>query len=617
MVALIVTSACSTNMDVNSPTAAPGGDKGSNFTQNPLVKSKTDRCLELLSSLPFGVGTEASTEPFGGAGRTQWQADDNLYARYSDLDTANEGVACFRDGLIRQIEAGASNAMREFRAQIEVLGEDLTVLYFIPLVDLLPLVDFAYRAERGEDVSFDAANLLARKSADPVEQDESISRTSAAQDYVVALGESCPTLGGQGRSGAVNLECRYSSGLRKVWIDKDSNSRIELSGSEPVDWDKCRIRDQRREIRALGTAFEITNFIRMNNPTDANVAIVPIDFPDARATESVGQYFDSQVAILNSLVRQWAGNNQKYTWHMPEDWIRMPREAKYYSYDKQTVNNSNAGRESAGFDQIVSTEEQAYEIFSLAEQVMDLTNIDFVYLIAWPTEDAMFPPYSHDRNVVTATATYDWPYYGFGYHVLNDFENRPLWQFLIHELLHFGGVAGHGPRQENNELFYNVMGSGLSIYAWDAFLMGWMEQNQVLCFDKDSLNESEFTLSSSDTGYGGPRAAIIRLSSTRVLVVESRRIHPYNTFLPDGFAALHAYEVDSTKSGERLEDQIHAVYLTNDSEASELLPGERDSRRRFGDSVNAFPGDTFTFDDIKVTYLETGKLDRVRIERVG
>lgn len=630
MVALMATSACSTNMDVNSPTAGPtttpeatsseaakGGDESANSTQNPLVKSKTDRCLELLSAMPFGVGTAASTEPYGGVGRTQWQADDNLYERYSDLDTANEGVACFRNGLIRQIEAGASNSMKEFRSQLEVLGESLTSLYFIPLDDLLPLVDFTYRAERGEDVSFDVANLLAGKSTYPVEDDESISRTSDSQDYAVALGESCLTLGEKRKSGAVNLECRYASGLRKVWIDQDTNSRIELSGSQPVNWEKCRIRDQRREIRALGTAFEITNFIRMNNPTDANVAIVPIDFPDAKATESVSQYFDSQVAILNSLVRQWAGNNQKYTWHMPEDWIRMPREAKYYSYDKQNVNNSNAERESAGFDQIVSTEEQAYEIFSLAEQVMDLSDIDFVFLIAWPTTDAMFPPYSHDRNVVTATARYDWPYYGFGYHVINDPENRPLWQFLIHELLHFRGVAGHGPRQENLELFYNVMGSGLSIYAWDAFLMGWMEQNQMLCFDKESLNESEFTLSSSDTGHGGPRAAIIRLSSTRVLVVESRRIHPYNTFLPDGFAALHAYEVDSTKSGERLADQIHAVYLTNDSGASELLPDERDSRRRFGDSVNAFPGDSFTFDGIKVTYLETGKLDRVRIERVG
>lgn len=630
LVTLFATSACSAPIaEVNSealssgsaePSNSPEGNQeqaSSNPTESPVIDLKADKCSEILSSMPFGVGTAASTEPYGGIGRTQWQANDELYAQYSELDTANEGVVCFRNGLIRQLEAGKSISIQNFRNQLESLGEEITVLYYIPFDDLLPLADFLYRAGRGEDVSFDVANFVAGKSADPVEQDDSIQNSSESEDYVVALGESCPTLGQSLEGANGRLECRYASGMKMVWVDPDSNAQIELIGSQPVNWDACRIRDQRREIRALGTAFEITNFIRMNNPTNANIAIVPIDFPDAKANKSVSQYFDSQIAILNSLVRQWAGSNQKYTWHMPKDWIRMPREAKYYSYDKQTVNNATAERESAGFDQILSTEEQAFEIFSLAEQVMDLSNIDFVYLIAWPTTEAMFPPYSHDRNVVTATTTYDWPYYGFGYFVLNDFENRPLWQFLIHELLHFRGVAGHGPRQENNELFYNVMGSGLSMYAWDAFLMGWLEKNQLLCFDKTSLEESEFTLSSSDTGYGGPRAAMIRLSSTRVLVVETRRIHPYNIFLPDGFAALHAYEVDSTKSGERLADQIHAVYLTNDSGRSEILPNQKDSRRRFGDSVNAYPGDTFTFDGIKITYLETGKLDRIRIERVG
>ena len=628
LASLVALVGCTTTDQVGVTSATVEDENGTSVELEKASDNEADdsesveakECGGLYLSMPFGVGTSLSAQPYGGPGKAPWQVNDSVFSSYREWDVLGERVVCFRYGLTRQIQDSKNAAFEDFRQQLASSNETLSILYDLDLDDLVPLAGFVYEATRfGAESTFDVSTLIAAKSGTASNEQTSAvdaEESPESTETTAALGQTCPELGRTAVSAAGSLECRYASGMKKVWIDPEANSEIELVGSQAVNWDACRIRDQRREVRALGTAFDITNFVRMNNPTNANIAIVPIDFPDAQANKTVSQFFDSQVNIFNSLVRQWAGNNQKYTWHMPEDWIRLPREAKYYSYDKQSVNNTTAERESAGYDQIMSTEEQAYEIFSLAEQVMDLSKIDFVFLFAWPTTEVMFPPYSHDRNVVTAAATYDWPYYGFGYHVLNDSENRPLWQFFLHELLHFRGVAGHGPRQENNELFYNVMGSGLSMYAWDSFLMGWLERDQLLCFDKDSLDESEFTLSSSDTGHSGPRTAMIRLSSTRVLVVEPRRVHRYNYFLPDGFAALHAYEVDSTKSGERLVGEIHAVYLRNDSGRSEILPNQKDSRRRFGDGVNAFPGDTFTFDGIKITYLETGKLDRVRIERI-
>ncbi len=342
LVTLMATSACSapnaqeTPEALSSESAEPSNSPEANQeqassspTESPVIDIKADKCSEILSSMPFGVGTAASTEPYGGVGRTQWQANDELYAQYSELDTANEGVVCFRNGLIRQLEAGKSISIQNFRNQLESLGEEITVLYYIPFDDLLPLADFLYRAGRGEDVSFDVANLIAGKSAYPVEQDDSIANPAESEDYVVALGESCPTMGQSAKAGSLNLECRFATGLQKIWIDRDSNSKIELSGSDPVNWEMCRIKDQRKQVRALGTAFEITNYIRMNNPKNANLAIVPIDFPDAQANLSVEEFFGRDVKIFNALLSQWAGDNQVFNWHLPKDWIRMPREAKW------------------------------------------------------------------------------------------------------------------------------------------------------------------------------------------------------------------------------------------------------------------------------------------------
>ena len=598
-------------------------DSSATVQSEQFVNPFADKCREVNKTFPFGLGNESSAGPFDG--NVQWKVSNELYKEYSDLDGANEGLVCFRAGLLEMIQSGSGSSFEHLRRQLEKAEMGPDTISRIAVKDLMPLANAIFGIRSGQEILFDLGPALVSRADRVLDASalsgEGFEKEAADGDSVSleqALEGECLSLGATAEIEGDVAECRYESGLGKIWMNTSDLSSHQLTGTQTSDWDLCRIEDRRRQAKSLGTSFPITPYIRMSNPERANLAIVPIDFPDAQATASIDEFFSEDIQIFDRLLAQWAGNNQVFNWHLPDEWIRMPKDSVNYNYDHYSVQDDGT-RTSDGYEQVMSNEEQAFDVFSAAEKVMDLDEIDFVYIIAWPKSDVRFAPYSADRFVKTATTTYDFPYYGFGYQILEDRERgekRPLWHFLFHEMLHFRGLAGHGPRLDGKELFYSVMGSGMSMLGWDAFLVDWLDEDQVLCFDAATLESSTFTLSSSDTGLPGPRVAIVRLSSTQVLVVESRRKGWFESFLPDGFAAIHAYVVDSVRSGERTEEETHAWYLRTDNDPG-LIPDSPygDSRRRLGDGVSAFPGDTFTHEGIVVEFVQSGSMDLVTISK--
>lgn len=598
--------------DSDSPTIG-------NRTTNPFAES----CREVNKSFPFGLGDEESAGPFDG--NVQWKVSNQLYQEYAELDFSNEGLVCFRSGLVQMIQNGSGSSFEHLRWRLEKAEMGYDTLSRIAIKDLMPLANAIFGIRNGQEILFDIAPALSAMtdrildiSALSDEAYEMKSGDGESASTQMALGGECPSLGATENIDGNVAVCRFESGFSKIWMNTSDLSSHQLTGSPTSDWDLCRIQDQRSQAKSLGTSFPIYPYIRMSNPEKANLAIVPIDFPDAQATRTIEDFFSEDIQIFDRLLSQWAGDNQVFNWHLPDEWIRMPKDSVNYNYDHYSVQDDGS-RTSDGYEQLMSNEEQAFDVFSAAEKVMDLDEIDFVYIIAWPESDVRFAPYSADRVVKTATTTYNFPYYGFGYQILEDRERgerRPLWHFLFHEMLHFRGLAGHGPRLDGKELFYSVMGSGMSMLGWDAFLVDWLDEDQVLCFKAEALDSTTFTLSSSDTGLPGPRVAIVRLSSTQVLVIESRRKGWFESFLPDGFAAVHAYVVDSSRSGERTEEETHAWYLRTDNDSG-LIPDSPygDSRRRLGDNVSGFPGDTFTHEGIVVEFVQSGSLDLVTISK--
>lgn len=94
----------------------------------------------------------------------------------------------------------------------------------------------------------------------------------------------------------------------------------------------------------------------------------------------------------------------------------------------------------------------------------------------------------------------------------------------------------------------NAVGSWAPTFtAWNRWLIDWVTDKEVICFDKNDL-DSEVKITAVNE-ESGTKAAVIRLSSSKAIVIESRRTDKYDFLGPD--EGLFVYTVDmNVKSGE-------------------------------------------------------------------
>lgn len=435
-------------------------------------------------------------------------------------------------------------------------------------------------------------------------------------------GADCQRLGKSVEVGTSTFECRYAANMNLQWHELLGATTVPASRANLVDWDTCRIEDQRPKdgptYHSGSTSFPF-RVGRMNYDGKIDIALIPIDYPNRESTKSPLDLLKPEMEAIDSLVLQWSGGIEQIEWHLPASWLRMPKEAENYALDHKSVQGDGSLKADSDV-QLLSAEEQAFDVFSAAEQEIDLSKIDFGIIVSNPqAREVAFGPASHERSVITAEGVYDFPYFGLGSFVMND--GRAPWTFMLHELLHFRGVAGHAP---GNEVPYNLMSGGESLTFWDAFILGWHKQEQVACLDASAIDSEKITIGSMDLPQSGVRGIVIRLDDQRVLVVESRRKNEFNYSVPKGFAGVQVYLVDSSKEANRFDGNVErekdyfAYYLRIDGlshhEIPELqnylVPGYSDLNE------TAFQGDSFTFEGLRISVAASGDFDEILVERL-
>jgi M6 family metalloprotease-like protein len=122
--------------------------------------------------------------------------------------------------------------------------------------------------------------------------------------------------------------------------------------------------------------------------------------------------------------------------------------------------------------------------------------------------------------------------------------------------------------------------------AWDRYLQGWLEEPQVGCTEKSSLaTAKEFTINALGENNGEEKAVMIPLSTSKILVMESRRPSSLDNFNNTGQGLL-VYTVDMTIG------QLGGGYVTIPR------PGSTDSN--FKDAALR-QGDEVVVDGISIT----------------
>lgn len=320
-----------------------------------------------------------------------------------------------------------------------------------------------------------------------------------------------------------------------------SYAEINLSSIEDIssDLDVCRLETNETHGDGSQIGFPYVEPFIANRGV-VNVLVAPIDFPRYRGDKSYLDGLKEDVSRINDWASFFSGGKMKYNLVVLEDWTLYSKGENYFPiYGNAFQNNLQDPRQTK------------IEIISLLSERTDIETIDMFYLI-FPSELLMeirVSLYGKDILVLQNGTEIKTAFYG------NErYENTigTYWNHLLHETLHFQGFVGHGPGR-NWDSSYSVMNNAddgaIGIMSWEAFLVGWFDDEDINCISKDNLSIPRNIKIDSIDQYGasgGPKSIMIPLNETKILVIEYRTTGEFSKLRRDRMGII-SYVVDVSK----------------------------------------------------------------------
>ncbi len=344
--------------------------------------------------------------------------------------------------------------------------------------------------------------------------------------------------------------------------DVPFNGSLTNLESVVVPLDVCRIEQTNRRVSPFGNIDTNDNLgfpLLYHVPPigQVNVAIVAIEFPDVPGEEHYLPIYLSQMDIMREWAEFVSGGAMTFNIQFPDRWIMAPREARYYTRPGGTKMDLTRP------DPIASqpTEESVQQLVNASDPYLDWGAVDFVQFI-FPIAAA---PYALEiqspgiRNVrSTRAGLIDISVWAGAYEQFRPDNPNPrfrtLWDFIVHEMLHYQGLPGHAPL---NGSVYSIMmdqhTETKALLAWESFLMGHFDERHIGCIDPENIDEPiHLQLESLDETGGAPglKSVMIPVGEFEIVVVEYRTEGPFSTLSPE-FHGFTVYYVDVDGNRER------------------------------------------------------------------
>ena len=205
------------------------------------------------------------------------------------------------------------------------------------------------------------------------------------------------------------------------------------------------------------------------------------------------------------------------------------------------------------------------------------------------------------------------------------------WSYYIHENLHDFNIIGHAPGNGwPLGMMTNQSGISYAINPWEQFLFDWLPSDQIYCDDASSLKKATVSLTPMEREDKQTKMAVIKLSATKAIVVESHGVDKWSTLgfgdraFPGGFYSIMAYVIDLDKSvappvradGTSLsnDEWAWAVWQKVDGQPSNEFRMNVGDRKDLAEYV-AVLGDTFTIEGVRIKFVATGDYETIEISK--
>ena len=354
-------------------------------------------------------------------------------------------------------------------------------------------------------------------------------------------GSSCKKIGQRINFGGSQLECRWIANGKKVYFAVSKQVKDLPLQQSPEPFTTCRLPEQIKNKIDNWTAYVSIAYPAVKstlNPIGSNnYLFFPIDFVDAVGTGSPEKILEPEVKKINEWFDWYSNGKTSIKIDYPKNWVR----SSYRASDLITFRDpGNPGNPKGKLSDARLIE----ALLSDVEKIYDLSKYQGVYFMPSMSAKTLQHGVFLNNTFSTSKGTFT----GGGYVYANTAFERDefIWAFVMHDFLHSFGLALHAPDQQLPFGMQSSPTGGLGINEWDAMSLDWTLPEDVYCVSKENLKTAEVTLVPIEREQEGVQSIMIKLSQSRVLVVESHRRDKWGTKFVPGFYGVTTFLVDTS-----------------------------------------------------------------------
>lgn len=371
---------------------------------------------------------------------------------------------------------------------------------------------------------------------------------------------------------------------------------------------KCKIKEQNPQRQSFTNVW--TGFPRVSPGTESSGtvtwALIPIEFPDLPGESDFRPRVDGQMELLSEWFDSASGGKFKVEWRVLDSWATLPDKSKNYKIEQ-----------SANVDMAKNGEKLFRDAMNAADPLFDFSDIQTVNFILPSgqtiiTESSQgFPWDSVVRQYESDEGKID------SYSIAGKFFDEPgrtYWSYWAHEfghamgLPHIGASRGVTPPFNPWDLMGGQDGPSRELSGWLRFLAGWLDDENVYCKESENIESLEMTLvplSGNDSRF---RLAVIPVSKTKAILIESRRETKFSCPTDPARNGALVYVYDATFGhNENFFVEVSPPGREVQYSSCQYAPGTPDLLLRAGDKVDV--------EGVAVEVIEHGEFDKIQISR--
>lgn len=454
---------------------------------------------------------------------------------------------------------------------------------------------------------------LTPRGSDPSKLDSVRKRSQAACDYIKSLN---PALNASTRTGASSSSLDEGTVRVALLTPTELAPLASLTSSllsDPIDQCKIQEASQNKVLYGENNQTQAGFPVKRLTPNSGVVkwALIPIEFQDLRGEKNFRPRVNKQMRLLSDWYETVSGGRLTIEWVVLENWATLPGKAREYSIPR-SVNLSDSANGTKMFRQAMDA----------ADPMFDFTGIQTVNFIlpkgqtvvketsqGFPWDPAV-KAYSSDEGSIASFSVAG---------QFLDLPGKEYWSYWAHEfghaiaLPHVGASRGALPPFNPWDLMGGQDGPSRELSGWLRFLAGWLSDDQIYCKDVSNIKRQNLTfvpLSSDRKGY---KLAVLPLSKTKALLIESRRETKFSCETSPSRNGVLVYVYDATLGhGDNFLIAAAPRGRANqqdscNSQSYRGTPQTPDFLLRRGDKVMVA--------GVTVEVLQHGRVDRVRVSR--